>query len=129
MQSLLRLIVLLGASCFLPAIGYAGDVAIQAPRAGETIHDNNGNLTVALRVRLAPGERVRLLIDGAAIGAESRDTTVFLNGIDRGEHALQAQVVDGRGDVLATSAAVTFYMWQASSQFPLRKAQPPAQKK
>jgi hypothetical protein len=103
----------------------AADIAITSPRHEETIHDNSGNVTVTVRASLAGRQRIRLLLDGGPAGTDTENTTIALEGIDRGEHVLEALVVDEKGSVLAASPAVTFHMWRASSQFPTRKKPTP----
>ena len=86
----------------------------------ETVHNNSGNVTVEVMALLDPGHTVRLLIDGDRAAPDSHDLTFRLQGVERGEHTLQALVLDRRGDVVKRSKAVTFFMWQASKQFPNR---------
>ncbi|MGQ0578139.1 MAG: hypothetical protein ACT4PQ_04420 [Betaproteobacteria bacterium] len=106
----------------------AADIAIISPRHEETLHDNSGDVTVMVRASLAGGQRIRLLLDGEPAGTDTDSTTIALEGIERGEHELKALVVDEKGSVLAASPPVTFYMWQASSQFPTRKKPAPPPK-
>lgn len=106
-------------------------VAITRPQAGETVHDNTGAVPVAVTVQggaLAADQRVVVLLDGKPYGAERRTLAFVLQDVDRGEHSLQVQLVDAKGAVVGTSSALTFYLWRASSQFPLRKREPPAPK-
>jgi hypothetical protein len=100
--------------------GLAANIAITSPAQEETVHDNSGKVTVTVDAVPGPRERVRLLIDGKPAAPDSRRGTFALSGIDRGEHRLQAQLLDADDRVVAESAPVTFYMWQASSQFPSR---------
>lgn len=98
------------------------EVAVERPAQDETVHDNDGNVSVLVRVEptLARGNQVVLLMDGQAV--EREDGPVFaLTNIDRGTHTLQAQVTDARGNTLATSAPVTFQLWRASRRFPGRR--------
>jgi hypothetical protein len=118
---------LAGAAVSLPGLaqapgGYAS-VAIVQPANEETVHDNEGNVSVQVAVspRLAPGDRIVLLLDGRPV-SQQPGTTLALSGVERGTHTLQAQVVDTNGATLAASQLVTFHMWQASRLFPSRKA-------
>jgi hypothetical protein len=110
-----------------PATGQPGlAVTIVSPANEETVHDNTGRLTVALTVEdggaLAQGRAaLRVLLDGAPFGAEQRGRSFGLEGIERGTHTLQIELVDRDGKTLAASAPVTFHMWQASALFPARK--------
>lgn len=111
----------------LPAAGQAGPaVAIVSPASEETVHDNTSQLAVTVTVddggHLDQGRAVlRVLLDGATFGADQRGRSFTLQGIERGTHALQIQLVDPDGRILAASASVTFHMWQASALFPARK--------
>jgi hypothetical protein len=78
--------------------------------------------------KIAAGHRLRVLLDGKAFGAEQRTPDFVLQGVERGEHSLQIQLVDAGDAVVATSSAVTFYLWQASSLFPGRKRETQPQK-
>lgn len=122
---LLRFVGLPAMLLFAGAVAHAASVEIVSPQHEETIHDNRGNVEVEVRADLDYDQRIRLLMDGAPIAPETRSRTIALDGIDRGEHVLKAQVLDDRDRVVAESDAVTFFMWQASAQFPNRN--PPAQ--
>jgi hypothetical protein len=98
-------------------------VEIVAPEAEQTIHDNLGRMRVEVTVApsLERGHQLKLALDGEPLDREWRSSSIWLEGIDRGEHTLRAFVIDGSGKVVATSAPVTFYMWQASRLFPTRR--------
>ena len=98
----------------------AADIEIFQPRSEETVHDNNGNVTVEIMALLDSDYSIRLLIDGERAAPDSRDLTFRLQGIERGEHILEALILDERGYVVTRSQPVIFFMWQASSQFPSR---------
>ncbi|HLB16409.1 MAG TPA: hypothetical protein VJM14_15875 [Burkholderiales bacterium] len=118
--------VLAGAAVSPPGLAQAPGsygVAIVQPANEETVHDNEGNVSVQVAVSpsLAPGDRVALLLDGRQV-SQQPGTTLALSGVERGTHTLQAQVVGAGGATLAASQLVTFHMWQASRLFPSRKA-------
>ena len=100
-------------------------VSIVSPRNEETIHDNTGRVAVAVAIRngdsLAAGGAIRVLLDGKPFGPDARASSFALEGLERGEHRLQVQLMNAAGTVIATSEVVTFYMWQASALFPSRK--------
>jgi hypothetical protein len=102
------------------ALSAAADAAVEIvnPAPEEMVHDNSGNLAVVVSTKLATGEKLRLMLDGAPAGADSESTTVMLQNLDRGEHSVQALVIGSSGTILASSATVIFFMWQASSQAP-----------
>jgi hypothetical protein len=113
--------VALAAGAASPAAAQ-GNIAIVEPEAESTVHSNEGKVTVRVGVPrgIAPGNQVVILLDGRAV-ARGAATSFELDGVERGTHTLQAQVVDGSGNTLVASPPVTFHMWQASRQFPSRK--------
>jgi hypothetical protein len=124
-QTCVRLLGVLAALWLAATASIAADIAIISPRHDETVHDNSGNVTVTVRASLTGRQRIRLLLDGAAADTDTDSTAIALEGIERGEHKLEALVVDEKGSVLATSRPITFHMWRASSQFPTRKKPTP----
>jgi hypothetical protein len=128
-RSLVRLLALPAAFWLAATAGNAADISIVSPRDKETIHDNFGNVTVTVRATLTGRQRIRLLLDGAPVGTDTNQLEIPLEGIDRGEHMLEALLVDDKDLVHATSQTITFYMWRASSQLPGRaqKPKPPPQ--
>ncbi len=116
--------VLAGAPRLGEAQGGYRSIAVLLPADGETVFDNSGALVVDVAVSPAlqatSGDQVRILIDGAAVAQEGR-LSFQMSGVDRGSHTVEAQVVGKDGQVLITSAPVTFEMWQASKLFPSRK--------
>ncbi len=114
---------MLTAAALIAATGLAsaaGALTIVSPAEGETIHDNNGNVYVSVAGG-GPAAGYRAVIDGVATGPISLTPAFRLTGIDRGEHHLQVEALDGDGDAVATSPAVTFHMWRASRLFPNRQ--------
>lgn len=100
----------------------AAEVAIVRPAQEQTIHSNQGELTVQVRhAGGVPGARIQLLLDGSALPRSYRGNVIELKGIERGTHSLQAVLLDAKGEQLAASQPVTFYMWQASRLFPGRQ--------
>ena len=97
------------------------EVTISSPASGETLHDNEGNVRVTLAIQGAGVPGIRPLLDGKPYGPDQRTSTFILENVDRGEHVLQVQVIDAKGDVVATSQPLTFYLWRASALFPSRK--------
>lgn len=95
-------------------------VTLSAPANEETIRNNDGNVTVALRMQPEPrnGERVRLTLDGGMVDTEVNPPGIVLAGLDQGTHTLQASVTDSSGRVLVRSDMVTFYLKHDSSLTP-----------
>ena len=106
----------------------AAQVAILAPAQHGTIHDNAGNLVVDVTVEppLDPqdGTSIRILLDGKPAAPDSSGMSFTLTGVERGEHWLQALLVDRQGHTLSVSETVDFTMWQASVNAPPRKPKP-----
>jgi hypothetical protein len=106
----------------------AAQVAILAPADQDTIHDNSGNLAVAVKVEppINPkdGTSIRILLDGKPAARDSSRMNFILTGVERGEHSLQALLIDRQGHTLSVSDTVDFTMWQASVNAPPRKGKP-----
>jgi hypothetical protein len=99
-------------------------VTILSPANGETVHDNDGNVAVRLEAGGAgASSRIRVLLDGRPYGPDLARASFTLQGIERGEHTLQAQLIDQTGKEIASSNTVKFHMWRASALFPGRKPQ------
>lgn len=100
-------------------------VAIVAPGADETLRD--GETTVQVRVEvlptLKPEHRLAILLDGAQV-AEGRGPGFDLRGIERGTHALVAEIRDAQGKTVQRSVPVTFHMRQHSRLFDAPPSQP-----
>ena len=100
-------------------------VAVVKPAGDATVFDNAGNVEVTVAVspalRTDAGDRIALILDGRRISVR-RATHFKLSGITRGEHTLEAQVVDSGGNALISSNPVKFHLWQASRLFPNRRA-------
>lgn len=100
------------------------EIVITSPAGGETVHDNEGKVRVAVSIRGVPDDRatvIRPIVDGNAHGPDQRTPTFVLESVERGEHALHVQLVDARGEVILASQPVTFYLWRASAGFPTRR--------
>ena len=119
------MVLLSGFAC-VPA--GAAQVTILAPAQQDTIHDNSGNMTVEVRVEppFDPNgsASIRILLDGKRAAPDSSETSFDLQGVERGEHWLQALLIDRQGQTLSVSNTVNFTMWQASINAPPHKKQP-----
>ena len=98
----------------------AAGLTITRPASGATVHDNEGRLSVEVAIEdnavLPRGYGIRLLLDGAPAAPDYRGTQFELQAVERGEHRLQALIVDEDGRVLTRSPTVDFTLWQASSR-------------
>lgn len=83
------------------------------PNTG-VIRANDGTFTVEVRLqpRLLPSHRLRLLLDGQPYGQSTNAPSLQLVNIDRGEHQLAVQVLDGE-NLLQQSPSVTFTLQRA----------------
>jgi hypothetical protein len=103
----------------------AAPVAILAPAQQDTIHDNSGTLAVEVKVEppIEPrdGRSIRILLDGKRAAPDSSGMSFTLQGLERGEHWLQALLIDRKGQTLSVSDTVHFTMWQASTNSTARQ--------
>lgn len=88
---------------------------------------NNGTFTVGVQIepRLMPGHRFRLLLDGQPYGQASNVPRLQLTNVDRGEHSLAVEVLNGERQV-QQSPTVVFTVQRISLNSPARQnAAPP----
>jgi hypothetical protein len=121
-QVIALMTLLFGFAC---APAGAAQVAILAPAQQDSIHSNSGTLAVDVAVEppIEPrdGRSIRILLDGKRAAPDSSGMSVALQGVERGEHWLQALLIDRQGQTLSVSATVYFTMWQASVNSPARQ--------
>jgi hypothetical protein len=103
---------------------------LSAPTNEETIRDNAGNVTIALRVvpelRTGSGDQIRLTLDGSLLEAAFSPPGIVLAGLDQGSHTVQAAVTDKDGRVLIRSDPVEFYLKHWSLDNPIGPGNYPA---
>ncbi|MHB2245577.1 DUF4124 domain-containing protein [Pseudomonas fitomaticsae] len=75
----------------------------------EALRANNGTFTVSVLIkpRLQPPHQLRLLLDDAPYGQPSNVPILQLVNVDRGEHRLAVQVINGEA-IIQQSPAVAF---------------------
>ncbi|WP_085702702.1 DUF4124 domain-containing protein [Pseudomonas sp. B15(2017)] len=75
----------------------------------EALRANNGTFTVSVLIkpRLQPTHQLRLLLDDAPYGQPSNVPILQLVNVDRGEHRLAVQVINGEA-IIQQSPAVVF---------------------
>lgn len=95
-------------------------IAVVKPEADSAFWNADGvvSVEVALEPPLVQGNRVALLLDGAAIGQPAATTRFALQNVDRGTHTLVAQIVDAQGRVVASSPSSQFTRHQPSQLRP-----------
>jgi len=71
-------------------------------------------VSLQLTPQLSANHSVQLYLDGQAFGPPSHSTQLILDNLHRGEHTLQAAVVDQQGKELNRSTSVLFYVQRRS---------------
>jgi len=102
---------------------------ITSPAQNGTVRGSDGQLNVQLAIVPALGADhfVSFTLNGRSLTTRLRGTTFDLSGIERGEHTLQARIVDADGRQLASSDPVTFTMRKESILLPGRQPPPEGQ--
>lgn len=87
-------------------------ISILSPAPGTTVPP--GQQALPVQVSLTPalheGDMIQLLFNGQPYGAPSTSRMFNINDIFRGEHSLQAQVINSSGDVLISSSSTTVHV-------------------
>lgn len=93
-------------------------VNIVSPPDGGTVWDNSGNMTVAigLQPELGPGDKIRLLLDGKTVGESDSQNEFPIEGVDRGEHHLQVEIINSEGQIVKSSGTSTVYLHRTIAQ-------------
>ena len=100
--------------------GYSA-LRINRPGQDEVIWNTGGVVDVEVNPepRLQAGHNIQLFLDGQSVaGLDGGQTSFQLTDIDRGTHALRAEVHDADGNGLFKSVAVSFTVQQTSVQNP-----------
>ena len=103
--------------------GQYAQLAISSPVAGETLWNIEGNLSVDVTVtpRVAQGHRLVLIVDGAQLPLQPSGTSFTVTEIYRGQHTVQAAILDLAGNAVLRSAPVQFTVQQPSLLNPNRR--------
>jgi len=105
-------------SSSVPAQAFYSSIKIVQPAAEETVRDNAGN--IAVRIELEPelldeaGHRVQFFLDGEPIGEPSSGPITNLANVDRGDHQVEAAVIDVTGKEILRSSPVRFFLQRYS---------------
>lgn len=100
---------------------------IASPQDEETLPTGAaGNAQVALDIDpdLRDDHRVRLLLDGQVSQSALHTSVFMLTNLNRGEHRLQAELLDASGQVRHRSEPVTLYVQRASINLPANPNNP-----
>jgi hypothetical protein len=91
--------------------GSSYQLSIVSPPDESTVFSDSGDVAVKATIAppLAQGERIEFLVDGMPAGPPTRSLEFSLSGTARGQHLLQARVIDTTGNVAAISQSDTFY--------------------
>ncbi len=92
------------------------EVSILSPAQDATIPPGQLNVVVQVFMEpaLQPGHLIQLLHNGQPYGDAAYATSFSIDQLIRGEHNVQAQVIDEKGNTVASSGSVTFYVKRAS---------------
>ena len=94
------------------------------PVRQQTLWGTGGRVGVTLQLapELQPGHRLGVYLDGALAMLDARRTRFQLHNVQRGEHTLQAVILDGQQKEILRSPAVTFFVQQTSIYYPRNQA-------
>ncbi len=89
----------------------------------QALRENDGTFSVGVDIQppLAPGHRLRLLLDGQPYGQPGRGPRLQLSNVDRGQHSLAVEVLSGEQS-LQQSQPVSFTVQRISLNSPARSA-------
>ncbi len=114
------LFVLLLLPALAAAQGAYTEASILSPTADAGVRANGGELWVqaSLKPALRKGHQLRLLLDGLPYGPAQTSPRFHLQGVHRGSHALQVQVVDAAGRLVFAGAPSSFHLLRHSRLHP-----------
>lgn len=100
-----------------PVEGGPYSLTITSPMPNESVRTPDGIVNITLRVEptISPDLKIefRLFLDGKPVeGSSGYLTNLRLSGVPKGMHRVSAQMVDDKGNVLATSQEVSFVVRQ-----------------
>ncbi len=86
-------------------------VEIINPKTGVPLRSNNGRVSATLitEPELAEGDYIRWTLDGEEV-PNAQSTSLLLENVDRGEHKLQATILNEDDVPLQTSNQVVFFL-------------------
>lgn len=102
------------------------DVSLEQPQPQQTFRDGRGLVPAQVTTKPALTAQQQLIyyLDGEpATPAPTSNTSLQLQGVERGEHQLSVAVVS-RGQEISRSAPVTFYMKPPSALAPVSQNTP-----
>ena len=98
-----------------PAAAYTAFDILQ-PQQQETLWNVAGNVSVSVDIApvLQPGHHVGVYLDGELTDLDTTASQFQLTDVVRGQHTLQAVILDNEGSDVLRSLAVTFMVQQTS---------------
>lgn len=89
-------------------------IHIITPKNQETIRDNSGNVSVNIQLapKLFKNNQYQLFLDGKMYKKKQITSQFQLKNMDRGEHSLEAVIVNENNQILIRSAKIVFYLHQ-----------------
>ncbi len=107
-------------TAFQKAVSYK-TLSITSPTPDQQIRSNDGILTVSLAVKPAlntdSGDQIELYYDGVSQGKQ-QGLSFVLKDVFRGQHRIQAKLINKSGTVLKISKPVQFVIFKHSILFP-----------
>lgn len=96
-------------------------LTITDPAQEQVLWNIEGQLDVAaaLQPALQPGHALRFNLDGRTVAAEAGSTRAQFQEVFRGEHSVQAEVVDSQGRTLVSSLPTRFFVRQTALPNPV----------
>jgi hypothetical protein len=102
-------------------------LTVSQPKAEQTIRNNSGNITIALKLEpeldIKNGHYINIYLNGRIIKKQTHSLSMSLKNIDRGSHNIKAEVRNKKGKLLKSSPINTFYLHRFSKLH--RPAAPP----
>lgn len=91
-----------------------------APQDESHVPPGQRDLEVAVQLepQLQQGDRIQFIQDGKPLGSPSQNQSYVIKEIFRGTHTFSAQIINNRGQVLATTPSVTVYVHRPSRLTP-----------
>jgi len=91
-------------------------INILSPSHGETIRNNQGNITVMVQSHASAltKTRTQVLVNNILVSRPTQASVIQLKNIQRGELKIKAQLISSSGKILATSTETVVYLHRAS---------------
>jgi hypothetical protein len=109
--------------------GYGKVVIVNPPNEG-TVWDNSGNVSIEVSVdpplQRALGHKLVVLLNGKPLGPPMATSGFTVGNLDRDTYTLQAQIVDGSGQVMRESPPSVFHMKRITALSPAAAPTAPA---